>query len=330
MYSTGNLGTAEGMSALGNQLGLISEGCVIPSFCFINFSVCNPRMTSTNSSLGCNTICGVAVFVIGGVLLLISVVDVGVATVVAEVDLVSFNACCNLAKFLVVTGAVTAENPSSAENVVGALLLLLLVVLLLLAALLLLLLLWLTEKEGDPIMNLVRKEGVGVARRALILPAPGNKLRPLLRLNIPPAPPLLLPLDWCLCLLESVDTAEIVEKVLLLAVSLPASDVVSEAAAPLAVVGVVCCPSVTSPTASSTRLFHALNFFKSSCGCINLKNKVYFRSLLTNIVSNTLLHFLMTSLKLLNVTSSFNAPLVAVSVATSSTSANNYNYITLH
>jgi len=55
---------------------------------------------------------------------------------------------------------------------------------------------------------------------------------------------------------------------------------------------------------------------------------VYLFSLRTSIRSNTLLHRLITSLNDLNAASSFKAPLVAESVATSSTNARscrNYN-----
>ena len=143
----------------------------------------------------------------------------------------------------------------------------------------------------------LRRAGVGVARRPRTFPAAGNNCRP--RENILPRP--LRPL-W-------------LELSVVIDCTLPESLSVSDSStSPFG-------ESATCPTAFSTLTFQALSLATSfaSDHWINRKKRVYLLSRLTNIPSKTLLHFLITSRKPLKVVSSFKAPRVAVSTATSST-----------
>mmetsp|Transcript_6989 Transcript_6989/g.16131 ORF Transcript_6989/g.16131 Transcript_6989/m.16131 type:complete len:662 (-) Transcript_6989:682-2667(-) len=148
--------------------------------------------------------------------------------------------------------------------------------------------------------------GVGVARRALTLPAVGRSSRPLL---------------------STADTLDRADDVETPDTSLPDS-LTSSPPPPLlryrdALLDASSSPLVTPPSALSTLAFQCpilLSILASPADTIR-NMRVYFRSLRTSIPSRTLLHFLMTSRRPRKVVSSLSAPRVAVSMATSSTSA---------
>mmetsp|Transcript_3800 Transcript_3800/g.9065 ORF Transcript_3800/g.9065 Transcript_3800/m.9065 type:complete len:280 (-) Transcript_3800:787-1626(-) len=145
-----------------------------------------------------------------------------------------------------------------------------------------------------------RSLGVGVALRDLTRPATGSNCRPRE-----------IPREMTLPLLLLVPLA-------MLETSLSESEFFA-----LLLASWLALLSVTAPTARSTFSFHALirSMSRVFMGCGSRKKSVYRRSLRSSISSNTLLHFLITSLNPLKVVSSLRAPRVAVSTATSSTNA---------
>mmetsp|Transcript_31557 Transcript_31557/g.94428 ORF Transcript_31557/g.94428 Transcript_31557/m.94428 type:complete len:350 (-) Transcript_31557:12-1061(-) len=318
MYSIGSFGTDDGMSAFGSQFGLRSLGVAPPTASFARFSLSafRPRITSTSSSfgcMGCCSTCWAGACAAAAAALAPSFIPTEASTPpmppsspLSDRDFWSFS------RLPGVTGAVTAENPSSAATAADS---------------------PPTAAASSPTLAspaaaaavncsccsrcLLRSLGVGVALLDRTFPAEGSIDRPLL--NIDPA---LRELAVDAALIDEMPETELAASdsaSLMLDLMLPSdmrADAEGWAEAGWGVAD-------TDRTALSTLAFHEAMRRTSfaSNGWMRRKNRVYFLSRRTSIVSRTLFPFLMTSRMHLKVWSSFRAPRVAVSVATSSTSA---------